>query len=158
MQSKEDLEEWYTVSDPWLYKQTIDDEIRKNLILDVLPLKYFRALDIGCGEGFVATDLPAIEIHGIEISDNAAQRLPWNVRRVFSPEGMYDLVITTGTLYQQYNHKEINDWIVTSACRHVLVAGIKDWLLPYSYGKVLIEKQFNYRQYTQQIVLYEVSA
>ena len=104
MQTKEELEHWYAVPDPWLYKQTPDDEERKNLILDFLPLKYQRALDIGCGEGFVTTDLPAIEIHGIEISDNAARRLPWNVKRVHSPEGLYDLVMTTGTLYQQYDH------------------------------------------------------
>ena len=66
MQTKEELEHWYAVSDPWLYRQTLDDQIRKDLILDFLPLKYQRALDIGCGEGFVTTDLPAIDIHGIE--------------------------------------------------------------------------------------------
>jgi hypothetical protein len=158
MQSKEELEQWYKICDPWKYETTTDDLIRKNHLLELLAIRYLRALDIGCGEGFITIDLPATDIHGIEISDNAASRFPWNVKRVHEPEGLYDLVITTGTLYKQYNHKQINDWIVSSACRHVLIAGIKDWLLPYSYGKILDKKEFNYREYTQQIVLYEVSA
>lgn len=158
MQSKEELENWYAVPDPWLYKQTLDDQVRKNTILDFLPLKYKRALDIGCGEGFVTTDLPAIEIHGIEISDNAARRLPWNVKRVHEPEGVYDLVMTTGTLYVQYDHRQIYNWIKASACRHILIAGIRDWLIDYDFGKILEQKEFTYRQYVQRLTLYEVSA
>ena len=157
MQTKEELEHWYAVPDPWLYKQTPDDEERKNLILDFLPLKYRRALDIGCGEGFITTDLPAIDIHGIEVSDNAARRLPWNVKRVHEPEGAYDLVMTTGTLYQQYNHAQIAEWIRRCAYRHVLIAGIKDWLVPYNFGTPLAAKEFKYREYTQSMILYEVS-
>ena len=158
METKEELEHWYAVADPWLYKQTPEDEIRKNLILDFLPLNYQRALDVGCGEGFVTTDLPAIEIHGIEISDNAARRLPWNVKRVHSPEGLYDLVMTTGTLYQQYDHAQIYNWIKQSACRHILVAGIRDWLIDYDFGKIINQKEFTYRQYIQRVTLYEVGA
>jgi hypothetical protein len=120
--------------------------------------KYKRALDIGCGEGFITTDLPAIDIHGIEISDNAAHRLPWNVKRVHQPEGVYDLVMTTGTLYQQYNHAQIAEWIRRAASRHVLIAGIKDWLVPYNFGTPIASKEFKYREYTQSVILYEVSA
>ena len=158
MQTKEELEHWYAVSDPWLYRQTLDDQIRKDLILDFLPLKYQRALDIGCGEGFVTTDLPAIDIHGIEISDNAAHRLPWNVKRVHQPEGVYDLVMTTGTLYHQYNHAQIAEWIRRASARHVLIAGIKDWLVPYNFGTPIASKEFKYREYTQSVILYDVSA
>ena len=157
MQTKEELENWYAVPDPWLYLQTEDDTRRKNIILDLLG-KYKRALDIGCGEGFITTDLPAIDIHGIEISDNAARRLPWNVKRVQQPEGVYDLVMTTGTLYQQYNHEQIAEWIRRAAYRHVLIAGIKDWLVPYNFGTPIAAKEFQYRQYTQSVILYEVSA
>ena len=158
MQTKEELEHWYAVADPWLYKQTPEDEIRKNLILDFLPLNYQRALDVGCGEGFVTTDLPAIEIHGIEISDNAARRLPWNVKRVHSPEGLYDLVMTTGTLYEQYDHAQIYNWIKQSACRHILVAGNNEHLIDYDFGKIINQKEFTYRQYIQRVTLYEVGA
>ena len=158
MQSKEELEQWYKNPDPWAYESTHDDQYRKEQILNLLPTKYTRALDIGCGEGFVTRSLPAIDIHGIELSDLAASRLPWNVKRVHAPEGMYDLVMTTGTLYVQYDHAQIYDWVKKSACVHILVAGIKDWLIDYNFGKVLQQKEFTYRQYIQRVTLYEVGA
>ncbi len=158
MQTKEELEQWYKTPDPWEYETTQDDQIRKDLLLNMLTIRYRRALDIGCGEGFVTRDLPAIDIHGIEISDLAASPLPWNVKRVHEPEGFYDLVMTTGTLYQQYNHEKIAEWIRRCAYRHVLVAGIKDWLIPYNFGTPIAAKEFQYRQYTQSVILYEVSA
>ena len=127
MQSKEELEEWYKTPDPWAYQITEDDAKRKEIILEMLPYNYQRALDIGCGEGFITANLPAADIHGIEISDTAASRFPWNVKRVLEPVGVYDLVITTGTLYHQYNHAQIAKIIESCSCRHVLVAGIKAW-------------------------------
>lgn len=157
MQSKEELEQWYRFPDPWAYETTLDDAIRKERIIEILPIRYQRAIDIGCGEGFVTRDLPAIEIHGIEISDHAAQRLPWNVKRVHEPEGLYDLVMTTGTLYTQYNHEQIVNWIKKCSCRHILIAGIKDWLIPYSFGNVINRTEFVYREFIQSVVLYEVS-
>ena len=153
MQTKEELEQWYAQPDPWAYTTTEDDKIRRRKILSMLFM-YDRALDIGAGEGFVTTKIPADEIHAIELSDHAASRLPSNVKRVREPQGKYDLVATMGTLYSQYDHKQIVDWIEQSACKHVLVAGIKDWLLPYTFGKVLMEKEFEYRQYTQKVTIY----
>lgn len=158
MQSKEELENWYRFPDPWAYETTQDDLDRKQKIIDILPFEYLRAIDIGCGEGFVTRDLPAIEIHGIEISDLAAGRLPWNVKRVTEPEGLYDLVMTTGTLYAQYNHEQIVNWIKKCSCRHILIAGIKDWLMPYSFGNVIERIEFPYREFTQSVVLYEVGS
>ena len=158
MQTKEELEQWYTSPDPWAYKTTEDDLLRKQKILGLFRTHYRRALDIGCGEGFVTTDLPATHIDGIELSDLAASRLPSNVRRIHEPEGMYDLVMTTGTLYKQYNHKQIFDWIYNSAYRHILIAGIKDWLIPYNFGTPLAIQEFKYREYVQTVILYEVSA
>ena len=58
MQTKQELEDWYSVEDPWHYKTTDDDLYRKNTILSILD-NYETALDIGCGEGFVTTHLPA---------------------------------------------------------------------------------------------------
>ena len=158
MQSKEELEQWYQNPDPWAYKTTIDDSYRKDQILSMFDLDYTRALDIGCGEGFLSKDLPAIEIHGIELSDLAASRLPWNVQRVYAPQGFYDLVVTTGTLYEQYNHEQIAEWVTMSSCRHVLIAGIKDWLKPYKFGKIIKSKEFVYRQFVQSVILYEVGS
>lgn len=156
MQTKEELELWYKDKDPWGYETNPDDKIRRRNILSMM-FYYERALDIGAGEGFVTTKIPADEIHGIEISDAAAERFPQNVKRVYEPEGKYDLVMTTGTLYEQYDHKQIVDWIHQSASRHVLISGIKDWLLPYTFGKVLMHKEFPYREYTQSLTLYAIS-
>lgn len=158
MQSKDELENWYKNPDPWAYETTQDDHYRKDKLLNIITKRYIRALDIGCGEGFVTRDLPAEDVHGIELSDLAASRLPWNVRRIHAPEGLYDLVITTGTLYEQYNHEQIAQWIKGCASRHVLIAGIKDWLKPYTFGSVIDHTEFPYRQYIQSVTLYEVGA
>jgi hypothetical protein len=163
MQSKEELEHWYTKKDPWQYTTTQDDLNRKQKLLSILNeinngYLYDRALDIGAGEGFVTTDLPAKEIFGIEISDLAAQRFPSNVSRLIEPEGKFDLVMTTGTLYQQYDHAKMAEWIKNSASRHILVAGIKSWLIGYVFGKIIYETEFSYREYAQKVTVYETSA
>jgi trans-aconitate methyltransferase len=155
------FETWYSKEDPWGYRSTSDDATRKLEILQTLQLyaPFTRALDIGCGEGFITEDLPAASIDGLEISDKAAARLSPKVRRVLVPDGHYDLVITTGTLYKEYDHAQIASWISTSASRLVLVCGIRDWLLPYSFGKVLQTKEFSYRESLhQKLTLYEVSS
>ena len=157
MQSKEELENWYLTEDPWGYKINLDDLHRKNKILSILD-NYETALDIGCGEGFVTTHLPATKIFGIELSDNASLRLPKNVNRLNEPSGKYELVITTGTLYQQYNHQQITQWIKESASHHILVGGIKDWMIWSEFGEIINEIEFQYREYTQIVRLYEVTA
>jgi hypothetical protein len=70
----------------------------------------------------------------------------------------YDLVMTTGTLYTQYDHRQIKDWIVDCSTRHILVAGIRDWLIDYKFGNVIFEKEFQYREFTQKVIIYEVGA
>jgi SAM-dependent methyltransferase len=157
MQTKEELELWYQNSDPWAYKITKDDLDRRHKICKILEsyLPYERALDIGCGEGFVTEHIRANVIHGIEISDKAAKRFSSKITRVHEPDGKYDLVTTTGTMYPQYNHQQIYDWVMNSAARIILIAGIKDWLIPYKYGKILYREEFTYREYVQQVTVYE---
>jgi len=159
-QSKQELEHWYQNEDPWQYKTTPDDASRKekliNILLEFGP--YNRALDIGAGEGYVTESIPAERIHAIEISDLAASRFPANVTRVLEPDSKYDLVMTTGTLYPQYNHEYISNTIKSCAVKYVLVAGIKDWLLDYKFGKIVHDEEFRYREYTQRVIVYEVSA
>lgn len=154
IQSKDDLERWYSQSDRWGYFHEPDDSIRLKNILRILSY-YDSAIDIGCGEGFVTRHLPAKVIYGLDISDNAMSRLPDNVTSIKEPNGKHDLVISTGTLYQQYDHKQIYDWIVASANHHVLIGGIKDWLVDYHFGEVLQTIEFKYREYTQKITLYK---
>ena len=154
MQSKSDLEKWHKTEDAWGYKTNLDDAERKKIILSFLG-SYERAIDIGAGEGWITQDLPAKNIFAIELSDNASSRFPVNVERIEKPEGKYDLVITTGTLYEQYDREQIMSWIKESASGHVLIAGIKDWLpeLP----EPTVYKEFKYRNYTQVIYFYETT-
>lgn len=156
IQSKEDLERWYSQSDRWGYFHEPDDSIRLKNILRILGY-YDSAIDIGCGEGFITRHLPSKVIYGLDISENAMSRLPDNVIPIKEPNGKHDLVISTGTLYQQYNHKQIYDWIVDSAKHHVLIGGIKDWLVDYPFGEILQTIEFKYREYTQKITLYKWS-
>ncbi len=152
MQSKEELERWHTSEDAWGYKTNTDDIVRKKKLLSFLGI-YDRALDIGSAEGWITGDIQAKVIHGIETSDNASSRFPSNVQRVLKPEGTYDLVMTTGTLYEQYDREQIIKWIKQSATKHVLIAGIKDWLPKLPEPDKYTE--FKYRQYTQSIFFYE---
>lgn len=158
-QSKQDLEDWYNIKDPWGYSSNSDDLNRKRMILDALnpyaPFK--RALDIGCGEGFITKDLPAKQIEGIEISDNAASRLPEKVKRVVNPSGQYDLIICTGMLYDQYDHHSFLSWIKShiEPKGTVLTCNIKDWevnTLPSDYQ--VHQFEFPYRTYTQILRVY----
>ena len=158
MQTKQELEEWYEQDDPWDYTVTPDDIYSKHFyltVLDGLGGYYDRALDVGAGEGFITGDLPAKQIHAIEISDNAASRFPKNVERVFAPEGRYDLVLVTGLLYRQYDHERIARLVSNAASKHVCVGGIDDWLLPYPFGRMIETFRFPYREYTSVFNVYK---
>lgn len=155
-QSKSELEEWYSKPDPWGYELTADDVKRKWRILGQLRGKKFkRALDIGAGEGFITKDLPADEIHAIEISDTAAERIPKNIIRVSEPGGLYDLIIATGVLYQQYDWQTMTAWILSHANGVVITSHIASWEInQLPKEKLVYETEFPYREYTQHLCVY----
>lgn len=155
MQSKQELDTWYSKQDPWSYKDNPHDIRRKEIILSHLKGEYKRALDIGAGEGWLTKDLPAKEIHGIEVSDVAASRFPENVKRVHKPEGKYDLIIATGVFYDQYDYKQMHQWILDHASGLVLTSNIKSWERPLP-KKPFFEDEYEYRDYTQHLI-FEVS-
>lgn len=159
-QTKDDLEEWYLQVDPWGYTTNQDDQQRKEMILDALspyaPFK--RALDIGCGEGFITKDLPAKAIEGIEMSDNAAGRLPKNVKRVVNPSGEYDLIICTGMLYDHYDHHTFLSWIRSHIAPGgiILTCNIKDWEINDLPSEPQVhDVEFYYRTYQQKLRVYK---
>lgn len=159
MQSKEDLDYWYSAKDPWGYFDNPEDEKRLKKILYMLgwgKKEYEKALDIGCGEGFITQHIPAKIIHGLDISDNATSRLPSNVTSIKEIESKYDLVISTGTLYQQYDHEAIYNLIMRAASQYILIGGISDWLINKNFGKQIQFMVFPYREYTQKLTLYEL--
>jgi|TARA_R110000803_G_scaffold37598_13_gene81125 hypothetical protein len=162
MQTLKQLEEWYDREDPWGYKVHPDDTYRKNFYLAVLedvgPM-FSRALDLGAGEGWITKDLPAVERHALELSDIAASRLPEGVDRVESVDTDYDLVLATGVLYAQYDHVGMDSLIRSASSEShgtiVFVAGIKDWLKPYNYGRLITEYELLYREYDHVIKVWE---
>lgn len=153
-QTKEDLEAWWLTPDAWGYREHPDDIRRKSIIVSLVNLfePYQRTLDIGCGEGFITEDLPGRVIHGIELSDIAAKRLPRRITRVAEPRGQYDLVIASGVLYEQYDYSQMTKWI-EQACKVgtvVLTCHIEDWernTLPEE--KQIAHGIFPYRDYTE---------
>ncbi len=156
MQTKKEAEDWYSVQDRWNYFVTQEDIDRLYNILSLLPETYDNALDVGCGECFIARHLPAKNIYGIEFSDLAASRFPENVIRIHQPEIKYDLVVSTGTMYRVYDHNLMHKYVVENATKHILIAGIKDWILPKEYGKLINQIEFQYFTYTQIASLYQV--
>jgi 2-polyprenyl-3-methyl-5-hydroxy-6-metoxy-1,4-benzoquinol methylase len=158
MQSPDEIEAWYQTPDPWAYKTTPDDAFRKEIILELLSTygPFERALDIGCGEGFITSELPADHIEGIEISTTAASRLPANVLHVQQPVGKYDLIICTGMLYAHYDYQQFLDWMMKHTNGVILTCNIKEWernTLPES--KQVYSLEFNYRNYVQALRIYE---
>lgn len=158
MQSKDDIEIWYKNVDPWKYRTNPDDIYRKERLLNFLDKNYENALDIGAGEGFITESLPAKNICAIELSDLAASRFSDNITRIDVPLKKYDLVLSTGTLYKQYDYNQMLEWIIQAASHHVLISGIKSWLIDFDHGKLIKREEFKYREYIQEMSLYEISA
>lgn len=155
MQSKEELESWHSQKDAWGYEQNPEDLKRKERLLSYMKT-YKRALDIGACEGFITKDIPAKEIHAIEISDLAASRFPKNITRVHKPEGKYDLILATGIMYQQYDHQTFIEWIKNHACGTVILSNIKDWEVDLSpLGEPIYTEEYPYREYTQKLRIYD---
>jgi hypothetical protein len=156
MQRKEELDNFYSNEDPWGYITNPDDSKRKEIILSLLD-KYDRALDIGCGEGFITKDLPAKEIYGYDVSDVAMKRLPSNVKPLKVIEGKFDLIIATGVLYKQYDYKWILNKIKECACGTVITCNIKDWEINDLENQVS-EMEFPYREFTQKLRIYDFTS
>jgi len=156
MQSKEELEKWYEKEDPWGYKNNKDDDKRKEYILKELWLYPFfnKALDLGCGEGFLTKYLPAKKIYGYDISDTALSRLPKNVIPLKRNEiiDKYDLIIATGILYKHYNYMDFINIINKYASGIVLTCNIKDWekgINLLKNEKIHRRMEFKYKKYIE---------
>jgi len=167
MQDPKEIEAHYNTPDPWAYKTNPADLDRKNRILNKLKLNFGtfdRALDLGCGEGWLTTDLPALNIEGYELSAQARGRLPFNVRPITEPWGSYDLVIATGVMYAHYDYKHLLELIRIHASGRVLTCNIKAWevkelkdpafMLHHCGLEQTSEQVFPYREYEQQLRIF----
>jgi 2-polyprenyl-3-methyl-5-hydroxy-6-metoxy-1,4-benzoquinol methylase len=172
IQSKNELDDWYSTSDPWNYDQTKDDHLRKSRILAALPsLDYQTTLDIGCGNGFVTNDLPGQQVFGTDISEKAiewaSQKAPAHVKylsaSIFDLATIdlppMDLVVITGVLYSQYigNSKQLIYILIDRLLKPggILVCShIYEWYkLRFPYLTVSRE-YFSYREYSQVLEVY----
>lgn len=165
MQPFSEIEEHYTKEDPWNYRTSREDQKRKFYILHMLHLfgPYKRALDLGCGEGWITADIPAEEIYGYDLSNQAVSRFPDTVKRCVAPEGSYDLIMGTGIMYAHYNWPFFLEVIKRHAGRYILLSNIKDWevaQIDQVPGFRLLEMEFPYKPgdeaFVQKLRMYEV--
>lgn len=158
MQTRDELEDWYKNPDPWGFQTNPDDAERKRRILAAIRRpgpKYKRALDVGCGEGWISKDLPAAVIHGLEWSKTARARIPDPVVAVEEPSGKYDLILISGVLYPQYDWESIHRLVPEYAAKGATVvtchiAGLEQ-PLP---GEHEVVEEFPYREYVEIIRRY----
>lgn len=158
MQTKKELEQWYSKEDPWNYTTTIDDEHRLRNILDITSrYESDRVLDIGAGEGFITQYLCG-DVYAIELSDKAASRLPKNIQRIKKPTGKYDMILACGILYEHYNYENMLDIInrhasgIIITCHYDQIGVCHDKL---NY-KQIYYAEFPYREGKQIMRVYDV--
>ncbi len=172
MQSKDELENWYSEADPWQYYGNPSDRMRKARILSALPrLEYENVLDIGCGNGFITNDLPGKDIIGIDLSqrvvDWANTGSPKHVHYVCAslfdlPEldlPAMDLVVITGVLYPQYIGEAVR--LAYVLIDNLLKPGgiltsshIYEWYRARFPYLTVSREYFPYREYSQVLEVY----
>jgi predicted TPR repeat methyltransferase len=130
------LDEYGEDSDPFGYENNPEDQKRLAILLDLMPLsKFTRVLDLGCGNGFITSNiLNADEVIGIDVSPKAVDLANSRFktqgkinhvaikRNILTEEvddlGKFDLIIATGVFYTHYlgfNHK-----IIEKKCNYLL--------------------------------------
>lgn len=170
MQDPKEIEEHYKRPDPWDYKTNPDDYNRKQKVISTAKFyapkaHFYRALDIGAGEGWITHALPADEIDGYELSESARSRFPDNVNPIVKPEGTYDLVTATGVMYGHYDYEHFIDLIVKHASDIVITCNISTWEVNEfkhernhaNIGlKQVYMEYFKYREFIQALRVFRV--
>jgi hypothetical protein len=95
---------------------------------------YDRALFIECDNGFLIEFIEANEIHGIDNSEIKSVPI---VKRIDSPDRVYDLIVLSEKDYATYSKEHIYNWIIKSAARIIAVIGTQDYMKEYEFGKSL---------------------
>ena len=172
MQSKEELESWYSEADPWEYEKNPQDTMRKARILSVIPqISYENVLDIGCGNGYLTRDLPGKQITGVEISEKAVEwarktapaNITYRTGSLFDLPDLdlppMDLVVITGVLYPQYlgQANRLAILLIDQILKPggiLVMSHIYSWLkIRFPYFTVSRE-YFAYRDYSQVLEVY----
>lgn len=158
--TEKELDTFYLNTDPWGFASNPDDLKRKLAILEQVKYRYKRALDLGCGEGWITKDINAEEIHGYELSRLAASRCPSNVHITISPFGRYDLVLACGILYKHYDYGKFLELIKQHASDTVITCNIETWEVGevVNIGREIYTSSFPYREYKQRLRVFEVTS
>lgn len=172
VQSKQELDDFYTTADPWGYYDNPHDATRKARILAALPQRnYGAALDIGCGNGFITNSLPAKSVIGLEFSEkavnwaneHAAAHVRYMTGSFFDLPDLnlppMDLIVITGVLYPQYIGNSLR--LVYVLIDHVLKTGgtllcshIFEWYKARFPYLTVSREYFAYRDYSQVLEVY----
>lgn len=172
VQSKEELESWYSKEDPWEYENNPQDTMRKARILSVIPQNsYENVLDIGSGNGFLTRDLPGKHIIGLEISEKAVEwarktapaHVTYRAGSLFDLQDLdlppMDLIVITGVLYPQYLGPA-NRLAILLIDQILKPGGILVTSHIYSWLKIrfpyytISREYFAYREYSQVLEVY----
>ena len=94
---------------------------------------YDRALFIECDNGVLIEFIQANEIHGID--DPKIESVPI-VKRIDTPDKVYDLIVLSEKDYATYSKEQVYDWIIKSAGRIIAVIGTKDYMKEFKFGKL----------------------
>lgn len=173
-QSKRAIDEFYKGrNDPWGYFSNDDDSSRREiLVAELAALRPVRALDIGCGNGFVTEKIPAQEVVALDISGSAIHEAR---ARAVSPHikyeeaslfdlgrcsfGKFDLVLVTGVLYGQYIGSSLP--LVYQLVDEVLLEGgalvsvhIDGWYFARFPYPLVRSRRYSYREYTHLLEVY----
>ena len=92
---------------------------------------YDRALFIECDNGFLIEFVQANEIHGIDTPE--IQSVPI-VKRIDSPDKVYDLIIISEKDYATYSKEQVHDWILKSAARIIAIIGSEEYMNVFKFG------------------------
>lgn len=178
VQTRDELEQFYSAVDPWGYEHNEHDVRRKAVLLSEIPARaYTNVLDIGCGHGFITRELPGTNIIGVDLSAKAIEQarerddgrrqyiqgslFELNRLRETTPalNVKFDLIVITGVLYPQYigGAKTLVYDIVDTllASNGILISvHISSWYssrFPY----LLMKNTFyDYREYTHLLEVY----
>ncbi len=167
IQSADELNQHYSAEDPWEYESNPHDAVRIQRFKRLIAGRRFRrALDIGCGNGFLTREIPAAEVMGIDLSTAAIEiarsklpdpRFQFDSLSVFDAHsrtlGQFDLVVITGVLYPQYIGGAYR--LIDANLRSLLCPGgrlihchIFEWLRYTPTLNLLSRETYQYRDYT----------
>ena len=119
---------------------------------------YDRTLFIECDNGFLIQFIESNEIHGIDIAEIESVPI---VKRIDSPDRVYDLIVLSEKDYTTYSKEKTYDWILKSAARIIAVIGTKDYMKELNFGKhlhtfaVLNDVQLRVYEFDESLRIYE---